>query len=374
MKVLHARVTRLLSVGIALLGLGLVSMPATASAAVPFTDTVVQSWGVNGTVRATAIAGDTVVVGGTFTAAVSPTGVRIDRRNLAAFSLSTGELLTDWRADTDNTVSALGTNGSSVWAGGTFTTVGGTARSRLVKLDAKTGAVDPNFSPRVNNGVKAVEVAGADLFIGGAFSAVNGVSRKRLAKLHAGTGALDAQFAATADKPVYALALSSTGTLFVSGTFTLLNGVARLGVGGVNAITGAISGPAFAFTSVPVHGLDVSPGGTMLFGAQKSNQLTAWTVASGSRKWQVNTDGNAQAVKYFADTVYFGFHDGYRGDTTLKLLAVDPTTGAVDPNFKPAINSFYGVFAIDASAAGLVVGGAFTKVSGVSAQRMAIFH
>lgn len=374
MKVLHGRVTRLLSVGIALLGLGLVSMPATASAAVPFTDTVVQAWGVNGVVRATAIAGDTVVVGGTFTAAVSPTGVSIDRRNLAAFSLSTGELLTGWRADTDNTVSALGTDGSSVWAGGTFTTVGGTARSRLVKLDAVTGAVDPNFSPRVNNGVKAVEVAGADLFIGGAFSAVDGVSRKRLAKLHAGTGALDAQFAASADKPVYALALSSTGTLFVSGTFTLLNGVARLGVGGVNAITGAISGPAFAFTSVPVYGLDVSPDGVMLFGAQKSNQLTAWTVASGSRKWRVNTDGNAQAVKYFADTVYFGFHDGYQGDTTLKLLAVDPSTGAVDPSFKPAINSFYGVFAIDASAGGLVVGGTFTKVSGVSARRVAIFH
>lgn len=374
MKVLHGRVARLLSVGIALLGLGLVSLPATASAAVPYADTVVRAWGLNGVVRATAIAGDTVVVGGTFTAAISPTGVSVNRLNLAAFSLSTGALLPDWRADTDNTVSALGTDGSSVWAGGSFTTVGGTARSRLVKLDAATGAVDPGFSPRVNSGVKAVEVAGADLFIGGAFGSVNGTPRKRLAKLHAGTGTLDAQFATTADKPVYALALSSRGTLFVSGTFTLLNGVSRLGVGGVDVTTGAISGPAFASTSVPIFGLDVNPDGTMLFGAQQSNQLTAWTVATGSRKWRVDTDGNAQAVKYFAGTVYFGFHDGYQGDTTLKLLAVDPTTGAVDPGFKPAINSFNGVWAIDASADGLVVGGSFTKVSGVTARRLAIFH
>ncbi len=364
--------SRLHSVVIAVLGL--LFLPATASAAVPFEDTVVRAWGVNGVVRATAIAGDTVVVGGTFTAAVSPTGVSVERRNLAAFSLSSGALLTDWRADTDNTVSALGSDGTSVWAGGTFTAVGGTARSRLVKLDAATGAVDPKFSPRVQSGVKAVEVAGTDLFIGGGFGAVDGTSRKRLAKLHAGTGALDAQFATTADKPVYALALSSTGTLFVSGTFTLLNGVSRLGVGGVNATTGAISGPAFASASVPIYGLDVNPEGTMLFGAQQSNQLTAWTVATGSRKWRVEVDGNAQAVKYFAGTVYFGFHDGYQGDTTLKLLAVDPTTGAVDPGFKPAINSFNGVWAIDASADGLVVGGAFTQVSGVTARRVAIFQ
>ena len=368
------RVSRLLGAGIALLGLGLVSLPGAASAAVPFEDTVVPAWGVNGVVRATAIVGDTVVVGGTFTRAVSPAGVSVNRTNLAAFSLSTGALLTDWRADTNGTVEALATDGSSVWAGGTFTAVGTTARTRLAKLNSGTAAVDPNFSAGLNGAVKTVEVAGADLYIGGGFRAVNGVPRNRLAKLSAGTGALDPQFAPTADKPVYALALSSTGTLFVSGTFTLLNGVNRLGVGGVDATTGAISGPEFAASSVPVYGVEVSPDGTMLYGAQQSNQLTAWATATGLRKWRVVTDGNAQAVKYFADTVYFGFHDGYQGDTTLKLLAVNPTTGAVDPGFRPAINSFNGVSAIDASAGGLVVGGRFTSVSGVSARHLAIFR
>ena len=124
---------------------------------------------------------------------------------------------------------------------------------------------------------------------------------------------------------------------------------------------------------MPIYGLDVSPDGTVVYGAQKSNQLTAWNVSTGLRRWRVLTDGNAQAVKYYDDTVYFGFHDGYQGDTTLKLLAVDPATGAVDPDFRPAINSFYGVFAIDASAGGLVIGGRFTTVSGTSARHVAIF-
>ena len=41
-------------------------------------------------------------------------------------------------------------------------------------------------------------------------------------------------------------------------------------------------------------------------------------------------DGNARAVEYDAGTVYVGLHDGHRGDTSLKLVAVNPDTGAVD--------------------------------------------
>src|SRR5688572_16087355 len=123
------RVARLLGVGIALLGLGSLTVPA--AAVVPFEDTVVPAWGVNGPVLATAIVGDTVVVGGTFTRAVSPQGTIVDRVNLAAFSLSTGALLTGWRADTNGTVRALGTDGTSVWVGGDFTDIGGMPRQRL---------------------------------------------------------------------------------------------------------------------------------------------------------------------------------------------------------------------------------------------------
>ena len=361
----------MLGMGVALLGLGSLHVPAYA--VVPFEDTVVAAWGVNGPVLATAIVGDTVVVGGTFTRAVSPQGTSVDRVNLAAFSLSTGALLTGWRADTNGTVRALGTTGTSVWVGGDFTALGGAAKARIAKLDAGTATVDRGFSASANGGVRTVEVGGGDLFIGGGFSAVNGVSRGRLAKLDANTGAVDYQFATRADKPVYGFALSSTGRLFVSGVFTMLNGTLRLGVGAVDATTGAVSGPAFSGTSVPIYGLDVSPDGTVVYGAQKSNQLTAWNVNTGLRRWRVLTDGNGQAVKYHAGTVYFGFHDGYQGNTNLKLLAVNPATGAVDPTFRPEINSFYGVFAIDASADGLVIGGYFTTVSGTSARHVAIF-
>lgn len=352
------------------------SVASQASAAVFVDDTPVTGWGVNGTVFATVIVGDTVVVGGKFTQAISPTNVRVDRLNLAAFSLSTGDLLTSWRADADDVVKALGTNGTDVWAGGSFLNVGGVSRYRLAKLDAASGAVDPGFAPVINSGVKAIELEGADLYIGGGFGTVNGHKHGHVAKLAANTGAPDEQFQANANLAVYGLAKSPVAsTLYVSGLFDTLDGTAQLGVGGVDSNTGATSGPVFDHTDVPIYGLDMSPDGSTLFGAQKSNQGSAWRVSTGTRIWHVGTDGNVQCVKFFSGTVYFGFHDGYQHDTTIKLLAVDPTSGAVDLSFHPTINSFMGVHSIDASPGGLVIGGAFTVVSGVSSARhLAIFH
>lgn len=367
------RMRRLLSVGIAVLGLGLASLPATASAAVPFDTVVAPAGGVNGTVRATTIVGDTVVVGGSFTRAFTSAGVAYNRANVAAFSLRTGELLTGWRANANGAVRALDSDGANVYVGGAFTAVNGVARTRLAKLNADTGAVVGRFQPKVGNVVMAVEAAGPDVYIGGSF-------RSRVAKLDAATGRERTKFRASADRAVYTVALHA-GRLYVGGPFTsLTGGVARSGVGALSSTTGAVVGPAFASTSVPIFALDVSPGGGVLYGAQRSNQLTAWAAASGVRRWRVGVDGNAQAVKYFDGSVYFGFHDGYQGNTALKLLAVNPKNGAVDPSFRPTINSFYGVWSIDAAApsgtspGGLVIGGAFTTVDGHSARRLAIFR
>src|SRR3954452_12326932 len=112
-----------------------------ASASVWFDDTPVQGWGVNGRVYATAIAGDTVIVGGAFTAAVSPTGTTVARKNLAAFSMSTGALLTTWKADAGSTVRALVTDGTSVYVGGSFAKVGGKVAKYVAKVSVATGAV-----------------------------------------------------------------------------------------------------------------------------------------------------------------------------------------------------------------------------------------
>jgi hypothetical protein len=83
--------------------------------------------------------------------------------------------------------------------------------------------------------------------------------------------------------------------------------------------------------------------------------------------------GDVQAVRYHRGTVYFGFHEGFAGDTTVRLLAADSDTGALE-NWRPAVNSFYGVWSLDATDAALAAGGEFTIVSGVPTRAVAIFR
>ncbi len=60
------------------------------------------------------------------------------------------------------------------------------------------------------------------------------------------------------------------------------------------------------------------------------NSAAAWNIGGGGRIWRIRADGDVQAVRFANNNVYFGFHDGYLGNTTLRLLAADAATN--DPN------------------------------------------
>lgn len=347
-----------------------------ASAAAIVGDTPEASWQVNGRVYATEIVGNTVFVGGNFSSAISPSGQSVARRNLAAFSMSTGALLTQWRADAGATVRALVSDGTWLYVGGAFGRVGGEPRSRLAKVDVATGAVDASFAPSFNNTVRALDIDETAVYAGGPFTAVNGVTRNRVAKVSQSTGAVDTQFTASANGAVWGVAKNpSSSVVYVSGPFSALNGVARNGVGALSSVTGATTSVVFGSAARPTLGLDVNDDGTRLFGAGGTggNAMATWNTSTGVRLWRQVAMGDIQAVEYHRGMVYFGFHDGYQDDTRLKVLAADAVTGVVDPNFRPRFNNYWGVFAIAVTDAGVVVGGDFTQVSGVAAQGWARF-
>ena len=80
-----------------------------------------------------------------------------------------------------------------------------------------------------------------------------------------------------------------------------------------------------------------------------------------------------QAVQYSNGQVYAGFHDGFARRHTLRLLALAPTDGAVDPTFHPSSNSYPGVYCLDADGRYLVAGGYFSNMGGVGVKGLAIF-
>jgi hypothetical protein len=358
--------------GVVLLGVALIlGLRGVASADVFVPAVPDPSWTVNGTVYAVETVGDRVFVGGQFTTATSSTGQTAARANLAAFSADTGELLTDWQANTVGAVIALKSDGTSLWVGGSFTRVGTQTHNRLAKVSLATGAPDATFAANANGNVRAIDVDGASLYVGGTFTTMNSVTANRLAKVNAGTGALDTSFTASTDGQVNAVRKNPVSSvLYVAGDFGQLSGASRIGVGAVSSTTGANTGLVFANGARPTLALDVNTDGTRLFAGQGGapNSAISWNTTTGVRQWRQVADGDIQAIRYFNGTVYFGFHDGFQGDHTVRLLAADEISGLLDPDFRPSFDAFWGVYTIAVSAKGVFAGGTFTNVAGVPAQ------
>lgn len=90
-------------------------------------------------IRALTGTDDTLFIGGDFTHLVAPDGQATHARaNLAAIRPD-GEIL-PWNPGANDEVTAIAPAGSTVFAGGKFTTAGGAARTALAGLDATTGA------------------------------------------------------------------------------------------------------------------------------------------------------------------------------------------------------------------------------------------
>ena len=139
-------------------------------------------------------------------------------------------------------MSALTTDGKSLFVGGGFTAYRGVASSanRLAKLDPSTGAIDTTFSApgAKSNGfddaVLALALDGSSLYVGGRFTQYRGAdgSASHLAKLDPATGAIDTTFSPPGgsangfDGLVDVLGTDAT-SLYVGGNFGSYRGVAN---------------------------------------------------------------------------------------------------------------------------------------------------
>jgi hypothetical protein len=184
------------------LGLGGIAVPATAVSA-PLTRVVsanpvdVTPHALDGTVRAIAEVGGTVVVGGSFTQVRNAANTAtITRSHLMAYDASTGRILTSFAPSLDGTVETVvaAPEPGAVIVGGSFRTVNGKAQRGLVKLSLTDGSRVTAFSAVTNNAVNKVLLRGNRLLVGGEFTTIGGVSRQRLASVNAVTGAVTTGF------------------------------------------------------------------------------------------------------------------------------------------------------------------------------------
>ncbi|MGZ6953201.1 MAG: fibronectin type III domain-containing protein [Acidimicrobiia bacterium] len=351
------------------------------AAPVVFSTTPIAGWSTNAPVRAVLIVGDTVYAGGDFTTVRGPGGTpTATRAHLAAWDIHTGALRTGFTADTNGRVESLASDGTRLFVGGDFTTIKGVSKSRLAALDPATGNVINGWTANASSHVYALHVTGPRLYVGGSFGTLAGAARGRVGAVATATGAIDASFNPNVNDAVHGIAVSPDGaTVYLGGDFTTVGGTARGFLAPVSSTTGALLPLTFQypFSGSTLHGmdgLDISPSGDRLFGALTGNEnrVEAWSTTTGQVQWYYQVDGDVQAVRYYQGNVYFGFHEGAIGDHTVRMLVADATTGQLENSYRPPIDSFYGIWAIDISADALVLGGEFTNISGVATQGVAI--
>ncbi len=377
---MHRRLLAVLSAAVVALTTLAVASPAGSTV---FSESEVAGWSTNGSVYAVDVVGDVVYLGGSFTQMVPPDGGgRVDRVNVAAISRTTGQIL-DFRADTDGIVLAVESDGARVWLGGNFDTVNGEADADLAAVDASTGARDAAFAGDPNGTVRALELDGGRLWVGGSFGRMNGDRVGRVASLDPVTGQNDSGFAPRADGPVKALDLSPDGSfLIVGGGFNNVGGAARRSLALLDPATGAAVGPAFPANLSPVLAVAVNDDGSRVFagfgGSQGgalygwNNRVASFNPATGANHWWRRPSGDTQALGYHDGFLYFGFHDPFEGDATVRMLRISDA-GVLDDNFRPEIDSRRGVLAIDVNADALVAGGKFRHVNGTDLRGIAVF-
>lgn len=223
-----------LAAAIAAFGAGSPASAATVSAApATFTPYITSA---DSTVRQLAQCGSTMYAVGTFTTIGSPLGGPFTRNNVFSFNATTG-VVSSWNPNVNGTVYslALTSNCATAYLAGAFTTAHGTAVKNLVKVSTSTGAVDTAFKPVPSGSVYRVLISGTHLLAGGSFTTIGGVTRAAMASLSLSTGKADSYVnlnitgaLVNSTRKVYSFALSNGGTkLLVMGSFLAVGGVDR---------------------------------------------------------------------------------------------------------------------------------------------------
>jgi hypothetical protein len=299
-------------------------------------------------VRAIATNGSDVVAGGTFTNVGG-----VDRRNLAAIDLNTAQP-TAFNPPMKGMFSALSsvsalalTDDGLVWAGGVFSTEGPDVRSHLAAFDAGSGAISSfHRDPNGSGGVSALVASGSTVYAGGSFTSVGGVPRRNLAAFRhvPGEAGTVLPFDPDVDGPVRALALTGS-TLYLGGQFQNINGALaallkpRNNLAAVDATTGLglpwdpnADGQVNALT---VEGATVFAGGDFatVNGSSARQRLAAFDDQNGTaRSWAPSADGSVRALAVHGPTVFAGgdFTSVNGGVPRSGFAAFDGQTGAPD--------------------------------------------
>ena len=240
-----------------------------------------------------------------------------------------GVLDTGFDPNANNEIYAIAIQSDGkIVVGGLFTTVGGTTRNRIVRVNSD-GTLDTGFDPNVSGQVNAIAIqSDGKIVIGGAFTNVGGVTRNRIARLNS-DGTLDTGFDPNANSEVNTTAIQSDGKIVIGGFFTTVGGVTRNRIARLNT------------------------DGTLDTGFDPNASSTIRAIS-------IQSDGKIVIGGFFTTV----------GGTTRNRIARFNTDGTLDTGFNPNANEWLNAIAIQSDGK-IIIGGVFNTVGGVTRNRIA---
>ncbi len=335
--------------------------------------------GFAGTVRAIAVAGDTVYFGGSFGNVGG-----VPRYNVGAVDARTA-MATDWDPfaascncndyDPSPYVSELALTEQTVLIAGHFSTVGGLDRGGVAEVDRILGAPtewDPQVGPRYPDYapiVTALAVAESTVYVSGYFHSVGEQERFCLAEIELSSGGAT-DWNPRPNGPAYALSVSS-GTVFAGGLFESVGEwVNRRHLAVLDAKTGRPTDWDPSPDGLGVQGIAVDgdrvyvSGHFSTIGGQERSSLAALDTLTGQAlPWAPNPNYTCGPIKIADGRLYVvGGFTAIGGVPRGRAASFDLATGELtswDPN---ASDEVYDVAVIDRVA---FIGGFFRTVGGL---------
>lgn len=266
--------------------------------------------------------------------------------------------------------------------GGSFTTVQGTLRNRIARLNVD-GSVDAGFDPGTgaDGEVQSLGVqSDGKVLIAGKFASINGISRKGIARLNA-DGSVDRAFDSQlgVDGPVYTILPRGDGTILIGGAFYNVDGVSRGAIAKLKpdgrVDTAFDFGTAFSLFRFPpsILSLAEQPDGKIMVGGDfvTINGITQNRIARLNRDGTLDSTFKTSGADNQVNTVILQA-DGKilvagsftsMGGTSRGNIARLNSDGTLDGSFVPAPASGTGIKAIAVQADGrILTGGDFSTI------------